>query len=105
MTREAHNLSVSGQIIHKKPSLLWLTGAHQNEDAQRTKTEKLIKLQALHAFSKKLMIYVLPAMQLWSLRSSTTNTEPKAFKITLAWLHLSFEHAVWGCDLGKSSDS
>lgn len=69
-------------------------GTHQNKDTQRTKIVMLIELQALNIFSKKLMIYFLPALQLWLLRSSTTNTVPKAFKNTLAWLHLPFEHAV-----------
>lgn len=54
----------------------------------------LIKLQALNIFSKKLMIHVLIVLQLWPVRSSTTNTVPEAFTSTLAWLHVLFEHAV-----------
>lgn len=53
-----------------------------------------MKLQALNILSEKLMVYVIPALKLWPLRSSATNTVPKAFKNTLTWLHLLFEHAV-----------
>jgi len=62
----------------------------------------LIKLQTLNIFSKKLMIYVLPVLQLRPLRSSTTNTVPKAFKKTLACLHLPLEHAMGAVTLAKA---
>lgn len=74
------------------PPLAYYAGKN-NKDARRTKMVTLMKLQALHLFSKKLMIYVLPASQLRPVRSCATNIVPKAFKTTLAWLHLPLEHA------------
>lgn len=40
------------------------------------------------------MIYILIVLQLWPVRSSTTNTVPEAFTNTLVWLHVLLEHAV-----------
>lgn len=40
----------------------------------RTEIVMLMKLQALNIFSKEMMAYVLPALQLGPLRSSATNT-------------------------------
>lgn len=76
------------------PPVVYYTGTHQNKDTRRTKIVMLMKLQALNILSEKLTVYVIPALKLWPLRSSATNTVPKAFKNTLTWLHLLFEHAV-----------
>lgn len=82
------------ESMNSFPPVVYYTGTHQNKDTRRTKIVMLMKLQALNILSEKLMVYVIPALQLWPLRSSATNTVPKAFKNTLTWLHLPFEHAV-----------
>lgn len=92
---KAPNLSASGQRIHKQlPScslLPWYTSKQRYSKNKNCDADKITG--SVYIFQEA-DDYVFPALQVCPLRSSTTNTVPKAFKNTLAWLHLPFEHAV-----------